>query len=147
MTEMSACPFCESEVTPTAKKCRHCGEWISRDCLSCGTPIRNQWAARGYCADCEGRGAQGYALQPAHDASQVPMHRALPKSRTISIGLSLVFGGLGAHKFYLEKPGAGFLYLMFCWSGIPSIIGIFDAVKYIRMDEEEFQRRYHHGRI
>jgi TM2 domain-containing membrane protein YozV len=35
----------------------------------------------------------------------------------------------------------GLLYAAFCWTGIPSLIGIFEAVKYIRMDEEEFQRR------
>lgn len=23
------CPFCEGEVSPTAKKCLHCGEWLS----------------------------------------------------------------------------------------------------------------------
>lgn len=25
---MPACPFCEGEVSSTAQKCRHCGEWI-----------------------------------------------------------------------------------------------------------------------
>jgi TM2 domain-containing membrane protein YozV len=64
------------------------------------------------------------------------------KNRSVSVGLSLVFGGLGAHKFYLDKPGSGFLYLMFFWTGIPSILGIVDGVRYIRMDEEEFHRRY-----
>ena len=43
--------------------------------------------------------------------------------------------------FYLDRPGMGLLYAAFCWTGIPSLIGIFEAVKYIRMDEEEFQRR------
>lgn len=25
---MPACPFCEGEVSATARKCRHCGEWL-----------------------------------------------------------------------------------------------------------------------
>jgi len=57
------------------------------------------------------------------------------------VGLSLVLGGLGAHKFYLDKPGKGFLYLLFSWTGIPSLIGVFEGVRYIMMDEEEFQYR------
>jgi len=27
---MKPCPFCESEISETAKKCRHCGEWLDR---------------------------------------------------------------------------------------------------------------------
>ncbi len=145
MTETAACPFCEAEITSTASKCRYCGEWISRDCLKCGNPIKKQWAARGYCADCEGMGATGYSVQPAPGASQVPMYHGFKKNRSVSVGLALVFGGIGAHKFYLEKPGKGVLYMLFCWTGIPSIVGLFEAAKYIRMDEEEFHRRFTRG--
>ena len=37
--------------------------------------------------------------------------------------------------------------MMFCWTGIPSIIGIVDAVKYIRMGDEEFQQRFITGHL
>lgn len=143
MSEAVACPFCESEIPPTAQKCRHCGEWVSRECLSCGTPIRNQWAARGFCADCEGKRVTGYAVQPAPGTQPIPMWHGTRKSRTLAVGLSLVFGGLGLHKFYLDKPGMGVLYMLFCWTGIPSLVGLFEAVKYIRMDDEEFLRRFY----
>jgi TM2 domain-containing membrane protein YozV len=73
------------------------------------------------------------------------MHYGLRKSRSVSVGLALVLGGIGAHKFYLEKTGMGFLYLAFCWTGIPSLIGVFEAAKYIRMDEEEFHQRFFRG--
>ena len=142
MTETVPCPFCESEITDTAKKCRHCGEWVSRDCLRCGTPIRKQWAARGYCANCEGRETPGRALLSALGETQVQAYHGVRKSRSVSVGLSLVLGGIGAHKFYLEKPGAGLAYLLFCWTGIPPLLGLFEAVKYIRMDDEEFHQRF-----
>ena len=142
MTETVACPFCESEITPTAKKCRHCGEWVSRDCLTCGTPIRNQWAARGYCADCGSMEATGFSVQSAPGIPHVLLPHGLKKNRSVSVGLALVLGGIGAHKFYLDKPGMGVLYMLFCWTGIPSIVGLFEAVRYIRMDEEEFHRRF-----
>ncbi len=147
MTETDACPFCETEITPTAKKCRHCGEWVSRDCLTCGTPIRDKWAARGFCADCGGMEATGYALQPISGAPLATAYDWPAKSRSVSVGLALVLGGIGAHKFYLDKPGKGILYMMFCWTGVPSIIGIFEAVKYIRMDDEEFCRRFSSGAV
>lgn len=142
MSDTATCPFCEAEISTTASKCRHCGEWISRNCLSCGTPIKNQWAARGYCAECQKSDPVGALVQAGFDRPQVPLAQIPRKSRTISVGLSLVLGGFGAHKFYLDKPGVGLAYLMFFWTGIPSILGIVDGVRYIRMDEEEFQRRY-----
>jgi len=52
------------------------------------------------------------------------------------------FGGLGLHKFYLGKPGWGFLYLFFCWTFIPSLLGLLEGVNYTLMGDEEFQRRY-----
>jgi TM2 domain-containing membrane protein YozV len=147
MSEEMNCPFCESEITSTAKKCRHCGEWVSRDCLTCGTPIKAQWAARGFCADCEGREATSISVPPSPGTPQVPGYHGPRKNRSVSVGLALVLGGIGAHKFYLDKPDVGFLYLLFCWTGVPSILGIFEAVKYIRMDEEEFHRRFFSGEL
>ena len=41
--------------------------------------------------------------------------------------LAVVLGGVGAHKFYLGQPGLGVLYLVFCWTFIPSIIALLDA--------------------
>jgi len=145
MTETAACPFCESEIAPSAQKCRHCGEWVSRDCLTCGTPIKNQWAARGFCADCEGKPTTGFPLQASPSSPQSPLYYGEAKSRTISIGLALVLGGIGAHKFYLDKPGKGFLYMVFCWTGIPTLVGLYEAAKYIWMNDEEFNRRFDQG--
>ena len=147
MTETAVCPFCESDISPTAKKCGLCGEWVSRNCQTCGTPIRDQWAARGFCADCGVKEATGYSVRPNPGTPLAPVYYGERKSQTISVGLALALGGIGAHKFYLDKPGLGILYMMFAWTGIPSIIGIFEAVKYIRMDEGEFQERFLRGDV
>lgn len=147
MTETATCPFCESEITTTVKKCRHCGEWVSRDCLRCGTPIKAQWAARGFCADCGGPEPRGFSLQTPSSSFQLAANRYPTKDRSISVGLALVLGGIGAHKFYLDKPGKGLLYMLFSWTGVPSLVGIFEAVKYIRMDEEEFHQRFFRGEL
>ena len=91
--------------------------------------------------------ATGYSVRPIPGTPQPPVYYGERKSQTISVGLALVLGGIGAHKFYLDKPGLGILYLMLSWTGIPSIIGIFEAVKYIRMDEGEFQERFLRGDV
>ncbi|MDA9472755.1 TM2 domain-containing protein [Enterococcus sp. 5H] len=36
--------------------------------------------------------------------------------------LAFFLGGIGAHKFYSGFGGKGIMYLVFCWTGIPSII-------------------------
>jgi len=41
--------------------------------------------------------------------------------------LALFLGGFGAHKFYLGESGIGVLYLVFCWTGIPSIVAFFET--------------------
>ena len=141
MSETVPCPLCEGEISLTARKCRHCGEWVSRDCLGCGTPIKSEWAARGYCADCEGKKGKGKALQEF----SAPMHVAHyqgEKNRGAAVALALLLGGLGAHKFYLGKPWMGLFYLIFFWAIIPSIVGFVEGILYATMTEEEFQRKY-----
>lgn len=60
------------------------------------------------------------------------------KSKSLAIVLALFLGGLGIHKFYLGKNGAGFLYLIFCWTFIPVILGVFDAFVLMGKSERTF---------
>ena len=52
---MAKCPFCESDLSDSAKKCRHCGEWVRAVCSVCGVEVRGRWAAVGLCAEHEVR--------------------------------------------------------------------------------------------
>jgi len=49
------------------------------------------------------------------------------KSVGAGVLLALFLGGFGFHKFYLGQPGLGVLYLLFCWTFIPSIISVVEA--------------------
>ena len=49
------------------------------------------------------------------------------KSVTTAVLLALFLGGLGIHKFYLGQPGLGVLYILFCWTYIPSIIALIEC--------------------
>ena len=64
------------------------------------------------------------------------------KSRTVAVLLALFLGGIGAHKFYLGKVGAGLLYLLFCWTFIPAFIAFCEAVMWLCTSNESFEKRY-----
>lgn len=42
--------------------------------------------------------------------------------------LALFLGGLGIHNFYAGKFGLGVLYLVFCWTFIPAIAALVQAI-------------------
>lgn len=49
------------------------------------------------------------------------------KSRVRAAWLAALLGGLGAHHFYLGQPQRAWRYVLFCWSGIPTLVGLVGA--------------------
>lgn len=49
-------------------------------------------------------------------------------SLTVYLLLALFLGGIGAHDFYVGKPVKGLIKLVFCWTGIPTIISLFNII-------------------
>lgn len=64
------------------------------------------------------------------------------KNKLVAALLAILLGGLGLHKFYFGKIGKGILYLVFCWTYIPSIIGLIEGIIYLSMSDEDFNRKY-----
>jgi len=64
------------------------------------------------------------------------------KNKVAAGVLAILLGGLGVHKFYLGKLGQGILYLIFSWTGIPSIIGLIEGILYLTQTDEEFNAKY-----
>jgi len=64
------------------------------------------------------------------------------KNKSLAAGLAFFLGGLGIHKCYLNRPGAGILYALFFWTFIPAILGLIEAIGYIAMSQEQFDAKY-----
>jgi len=64
------------------------------------------------------------------------------KDKTVAGILAILLGCFGVHHFYLGNTGRGVLYLLLCWTGVPSVMGIVDGIMYLTKPEDVFQRCY-----
>ncbi|HGJ5890459.1 MAG TPA: NINE protein [Arsenophonus apicola] len=64
------------------------------------------------------------------------------KSRVAAAVLAFFLGGFGIHKFYLGKILQGFLYLIFCWTFIPTVIAFIEFIVYLCMSDQDFAKKY-----
>ena len=67
---------------------------------------------------------------------------AKPKNKLAAALLALFLGGLGVHKFYLGKTGMGLVYLLFCWTFIPAIVGFVEGLIYLTESDADFARKH-----
>lgn len=67
----------------------------------------------------------------------------MEKKEKLTAGLLALFvGGLGIHKFYLKDDKTGILYLVFCWTGVPAILALIDAINILTMSDDDFNAKY-----
>lgn len=129
------CPQCGAPLPAGATQCKYCGETVS-------TAQPQQAQQPTYQQPI-------YQQQPVY---QQPMYQqpgvysddginpAWPIKSKIAAGLLAIFlGGLGIHKFYLGKIGLGVVYLIFCWTAIPGIIGFIEGIVYLCSNDHNFQ--------
>ena len=64
------------------------------------------------------------------------------KTRIVALIAALFGGGFGIHKFYLRQTTAGIIYLVFCWTGIPTIFAFFDFLVLLFMSDRTFDHRF-----
>jgi TM2 domain-containing membrane protein YozV/RNA polymerase subunit RPABC4/transcription elongation factor Spt4 len=97
-------------------------------CRGCGTPIHESAAA---CPKC---GAQQRTTSENSSGTS--------GKRTTAAILAIFLGGLGVHKFYLGSILLGFIYLIFCWTFIPGIVGFCEGIYYLTMSDSEFDKKF-----
>jgi len=74
-----------------------------------------------------------------------------PKSRKLAALLALVGGSVGVHKFYLNQPGQGIMFIfLFTIAAnlsfpLTAVLGIFDAFRLFTMSDEQFHHKYNRG--
>lgn len=62
------------------------------------------------------------------------------KNKAVFVILALFLGGIGIHRFYLGNIGLGILYALFCWTFIPGIVALFEAIVIgLRKDDPRFE--------
>lgn len=62
-------------------------------------------------------------LDPQQQAAFHAHMAAYQKDEVVGVLLALFLGTFGAHHFYLRNNGLGVLYVLFCWTGIPTVLG------------------------
>lgn len=97
--------------------------------------------AENFCRDCGSVIHSRAEICPKCGVRQ-KMMLAGNRNRTSAAIFAFFLGGLGVHKFYLGQPGLGIVYLLFCWTFVPAIVGFIEAIVYVSMSDEAFSARY-----
>ncbi len=133
----NVCPQCGAPIDPGATECKFCGEKIA-----------TQQAAQQMAPQQQVVYAQP---QPQVIYQQAPqqvyvtgINPSWPIKSKVAAGLlGILLGGIGAHKFYLGKIGMGILYLLFVWTGVPSVLGLIEGIIILCSNDENFQLKNH----
>ena len=122
--EENKCPSCGAPSQPGESVCKYCGA-----SLASIQPVTQQTIS------------QSMPAQPV-DMSAIDSNWPV-RSKDAAAWLGILLGGVGAHKFYLGQTGLGILYLLFCWTGIPEVVGLIEGILYITASDYDFQIKNH----
>jgi TM2 domain-containing membrane protein YozV len=123
---MGIAPFdLNRRKTMAGNFCSHCGNAVSpmaAACPQCGHPVAGQQAAA-----------------PGVGGAQPQANPYAPvKSRVTAGILAILLGGIGVHKFYLNKAGLGVVYILLCWTYIPAIVALVEGIIYLTQTDQDF---------
>lgn len=100
-------------------------------CLECGEIIR---AKAEICPKC--------GVRQMSPSNAMGATTANGRNRTSAAIFAIILGGLGVHKFYLGQTGQGILYLLFCMTLIPAILGLIEGVQLLTMSDADFLEKF-----
>ena len=125
-----AAPLPQPTQTPHIQ-CLNCRQWVPQragQCLTCGALMPSS----------------NFSAAPApFQNSYYPLTPYRPRKDKIAAGLfGILLGTFGGQHFYLGNTGAGILSVLFCWTYIPTLIGLIQGILFLCMDDEEFHLRH-----
>jgi len=139
------CPFCAEYVSVDAKKCKHCGETICV-ALRVAEEAKRSSASTGTHVFMNAGGASSSSSSSSAAAAGNGNGNGLQiigtKSRVVAALLAFFLGTFGIHKFYLGQTGWGILYILFCWSFIPTLVSLIEGCLYLLSTERAFALKY-----
>ena len=56
--------------------------------------------------------------------------------------LGIFLGNIGVNEFYMGNIAGGILSIIFCWTGIPAIVGLVKGITYLCETDEQFESRF-----
>lgn len=71
----------------------------------------------------------------------VPLYDDVRRQRIVMSVLAILLGSFGAHKFFQGRIGMGLLYMVLCGTGIPTVIGLCEGIRYATMPLERFYEK------
>lgn len=78
-------------------------------------------------------------------AQPLPLYDAFGRKRVNKVAyclLAFFAGSIGIHKFYSGKVAKGVIYLLFCWTFIPSIVSFIEAIIGITKEADVYGNIY-----
>ena len=155
------CPFCNAEIEDHLIFCPACGARLHQEDGQAAQPAagNDQYAngqqyGNGQYANGQQYGNGQYANGQQYGNGQYagPQYYQQPcgpdpmwpaRSKMAAGILAILLGDLGVHKFYMGKIGMGILYLVFCWTGVPAIIGLVEGIIYLTSSRYDFEMKNH----
>ncbi len=136
------CPQCGAPIASDEEECRYCGKVLKKQ--SSREPKRKVYQQPEPVIPqvevLEPSQIQNFPPQPYVDPASLGINPDWPvRNKSVAGLLAIFLGGLGIHKFYLGHYIAGILYLIFCWTYIPGIIGFFEGLVYLTQNDYVFQ--------
>jgi hypothetical protein len=90
---------------------------------------------------CRGCGKEIHETAPLCPSCGAKQRLAGGKNKVTAGMLAIFLGGLGIHRFYLGQWW-GIFYLLFCWTFIPSIIALIEAITFFCTSDESWEEKY-----
>lgn len=124
--------------------CKKCGQEISDNakfCTNCGTPVAETVTAEKSTTSSSNNVSNMQPQVVVYTQPTMGIDPSWPlKNKIVAALLAIFLGGIGIHKFYLNKTGQGLAYALLFWTFLPAIIGFFEGIAYLCSSDESFQQ-------